>query len=236
MDVAAFEALAFWSKIVVAVCGMLIAVAAAVALYASSAATALKTAELQRVQASTQAAVATAEAKAVEASERAAAAQAAAAAAEARAALAEVTQQLGATVAETPASVTPPKQDASGPRHLIAEQRDAMVAILKTARLPQQIDLSWIATAETYAFAKEVGDAFRAAGWTVNATGGELTRSPSIGVSLSTSRLSNETLIVRDAFDAIGIELRVAPQADAPNADLKLMIGLAAEARRVPRG
>jgi hypothetical protein len=225
------ETISFWSKVAVAVCGVLTAIAVALALYFSSKVAALKNAELERVHAASQVAVASAEVRARDAMQSAAAAHALAAAANERAAQLEVeaaqqqARDAGAQREPTEAQLQP----GIAPRHVTVEQRKIMVSMLKTARLPQQIELSWVASPESYAFAKEVWGVLQDAGWTVTATGGVLTPSSAAGVCLTASAVSNETLLLQSALEAIGVPLQMVLQPELPEGHLKLSIGLVVE-------
>jgi hypothetical protein len=122
--------------------------------------------------------------------------------------------------------VTPPAvRDGSRDGGLTPGHHDAMVRVLKAATSPRHISLSWVATTESYAFAKDVGHALRAAGWTVSEAGGLLTPSPTAETSAMMSILSNDTVVLQGAFEAIGLPLAIRLETGIPENEIKIIIG-----------
>jgi hypothetical protein len=230
MDTGWLETVTFWSKVAAVTFAVLAALGTGVAVYFSSRMVAAKEADLERQRAASTLAIAAAEAKAARAVEDAAAAHAAIAAANERAALLEL-EAIRDRAAPAPAEVsTAVAPTTTVPSRWTWDQREAMVSLLKRARAPRAVELSWAAQTEPYAVAREVRGVLQDAGWIVRATGGVLSSSPPRGVCLTTSVLSDDALLLQSAFEAGDLRLRIVLEPGGPEDQLKLTIGGRAEA------
>jgi hypothetical protein len=230
MDIAWLETAAYWSKVVAVTFAVLAALGTGFAVYFSSRMVAAKDADLERVRAESMLEIAASEAKATRAIQDAAAAQAAADAANERAARLEAAATRERTAparAELGVAVAPTAGVAS---RLTDDQREAMMSVLKRARAPRTVVLSWAAHTEPYALAREVRRILQDAGWVVRSTGGVLSATtPPTGVSLTTSILSDDALLLQSAFDAAGMHVRMVLEPAQPEGQLTLTIGERAE-------
>jgi hypothetical protein len=230
MDIGWLETVTYWSKVAAVTFALLAALGTGFAMYFSSRMVAAKDADLERVRTASNVAIAAAEEKAARAIEATAAAQAAAAEASERAAHLEleVTRDRRAPPQTELGVAAVPTSTAAG--RLTHEQREAMVSILKRVRAPRTVELGWAAQTEPYALARELRSVLQDGGWVVRPTGGVLSASPPTGVSLATSVLSDDALLLQSAFDAAGIRLRIVLEAGEAEDQLKLTIGAGAEA------
>ena len=252
MDTAFLETAWVWSRVAVAAFGVLTAVAVVFALTVASRLTTARQADLERLTSEMRAAIETAEAKVAEAEQQAALARAAAEEAllkaqESASAAARVAQpapvQVPAVQApapqpsapQTPAAQKPvieaprataPTNGASN-RHLTVQQRLTLIALLRAAAEPRLVELSWVATNESYAFATEIRTALQDAGWKAHLTGGMLTPSPPAGILLTASVLSDDTVVLPSAFQAVGVQVRVTVDQSLPADLVKLTVGSA---------
>lgn len=230
MDTGWLETVTFWSKVAAVTFAVLAALGTGVAVYFSSKMVATKEADLERQRAVSTLAIAAAEAKAARAVEDATAAHAAIAEANERAARLEleaIQDRAAPAPAEVSAAVAP---TTTVPSRWTYDQREAMVSLLKRARTPRVVELSWAAQTEPYAVAMEVRGVLEDAGWIVRATGGVLSSSPPKGVCVTTSILSDDALLLQSAFEAGDLRLRIVLEPGGPEDQLKLTIGARAEA------
>ncbi len=240
------ETVAYWSVLIAAVLSVVTAVATALAFYASSRFVAARDAQFAALRAESQAAISSAETRAAEADGRAATTSATAAAAAARIrelefdiaerdrsaargtripaggrAEAQVSNGRSIRSDSTPLEL----QAASAEMRLDPKQREAMVSVLKQAASPRHVQLSWVATTASYGFAKDVWGVLEAAGWQVTAAGGVFTPFAPMAVSMLISVLSDDTVWLESAFEAVHIDLSVAIERTVPEGQIKLIIG-----------
>ena len=128
-------------------------------------------------------------------------------------------------VVETPRTPAPTNDTSN--RHLTVQQRLTLIALLRAAAEPRLVELSWVATNESYAFATEIRAALQDAGWKAHLTGGMLTPSPPAGILLSASVLSDDTVVLPSAFQAVGVQVRVTVDQSMPSDLVKLTVGSA---------
>lgn len=228
MDIGWLETAAYWSKIAAVTGAVLAALGTGFAVYFSSRMVATRDADLERLRGASTQAVAAAEARADQAARDAAAAQAAVAAATERASRIELEASRD-RVAPPQAELTAAVPATAVPGRMSHEKREAMVSILKRAREPRTVELSWAAQTEPYARARELQSVLVDSGWHVNAAGGVLSASPPTGVSLAASVLSDDALLLQSAFDAGGMRLRIVLEPGAPEHQLRLTVGAGAE-------
>jgi hypothetical protein len=135
--------------------------------------------------------------------------------------------------ASTPARVSPtrptPSRDAApAPRAaagpLSGNQRQMLASMLREVSSPPRVELSWVATTAAYERAKELWSALEQAGWSVTPAGGILTPSTPGVTSITTSILSDATLLLRTACESAGIEVSIVLEPDVPADQVKLMI------------
>ena len=257
MDTAFLETAWVWSRVAVAAFGVLTAVAVVFALTIASRLTTARQTDLERVTSDMRAAIETAEARVAEAEQQASLARAAAEEAlqkaqESATAAASVAQTtpVQTTPVQTPAVQTPAPQtpvlqtpaaqtpvvetprttaptNGTSNRHLTVQQRLTLVALLRAAAEPRLVELSWVATNESYAFATEIRSALHDAGWKAHLTGGMLTPSPPAGILLTASVLSDDTVVLPSAFHAVGVQVRVTVDQSMPSDLVKLTVGSA---------
>jgi hypothetical protein len=223
------ETITFWSKVAAVTFAVLAALGTGFAVYFSSRMVAAKDADLERVRAESTVAIAAAEAKAARALQEAADAQAAVAAANERAARLEFEATRDRAAPPQP-ELTVAVPTTTAPGRLTHDHRDAMVSVLKRARSPRVLELGWAAQNEPYLLARELRGVLQDGGWMVRAVGGVLSASPPTGVSLTTSILSDDALLLQSAFEAGGLRLRIVLEPGAPEDRLVLTIGAGAEA------
>ena len=255
MDTAFLETAWLWSRVGAAVFGILTAVAVVFALTIASRLATARQMDLERLTSEMRTAIESAEAKVAEAEHQAALARAAAEealqnaqenAATPAPAVQPTTVQIPAPpapalqtpAAQTPAAPTPPVQKPAGEpprttapgntvsnRHLTVQQRVTLIALLRAAAEPRLVELSWVATNESYAFASEIRTALQDAGWRAHLTGGMLTPSPPAGILLTASVLSDDTVVLPSAFQAVGVQVRVTVDQSMPTDLVKLTVG-----------
>lgn len=255
MDTAFLETAWLWSRVAVAAFGVLTAVAVVLALTVASRLATARQTGLERLTSEMRAAIETAEAKVAEAEQQASLARAAADEALQKAqetSAAPVTQTtpvqtppvqtpaVQAPAPQTPVLQTPAAQkpvietprtpaptNGTSSRHLTVQQRLTLIALLRAAVEPRLVELSWVATNESYAFATEIRAALQDAGWKAHLTGGMLTPSPPAGILLTASVLSDDTVVLPSAFQAVGVQVRVTVDQSMPGDLVKLTVGSA---------
>jgi hypothetical protein len=221
MDPTPYATVSFWASIAAVVFGVLAAVAITVAGYASSRVIALNNARVAQVQAESAQSIAAVEAKAADAERRAQEAL------DLVTRLDSQTPEPDAPVTTTGVSVPRPRpapftivEERFGP-----DQQRALVSMLENVSSPPQVELTWIASSAVYTRATQIQEALRDAGWTVIPTGSLMTSPSNSTTTMTTPVLSDETLLLKKAFESAGLKLSIVLEPEMPIDRVRLLIG-----------
>jgi hypothetical protein len=106
-----------------------------------------------------------------------------------------------------------------------SRDRQAAVAMLRTALSPPQVELTWAADPDSYPRAKEIEEALAEAGWTVTPAGSVLLASEPTATSLTAGVLSDETMLLRKALETAGLKVTMLFDPAMPPDRVRLTIG-----------
>jgi hypothetical protein len=234
MDPTALETLSRWASVAGVVLSALAAIAITVAAYTSSRLVADTSTRSAQLQAESARAIASVGAQATEAERTARAALAVANGlkAENERPHPDAADSTGpASPAVSGASPVATTSTLSGSparptvRRIGLDDNQTLVAILKEAASPPQVELSWVAAEDTYIRARAIGRALEEAGWTIIATGSLLTAATPVTTTITTGVLSDDALLLRKALETVGVKLSIVLEPSVPADRIQLRVG-----------